>query len=335
MSKSLKEIWAELASLSNNQEGISRLRLEPDRFNVYAGWSFSVQQPALILETELTSLPADIEFPQSIGFSVSKTPLVPGKSGIVRILIEALDDRFRDLFPVLIQDIYEYIILAANETDLVRRTVSRLNHWQVFLKRYRHVRLSEKRQIGLWGELWFLYSRLTPHIGIEAAINSWQGPDGRNQDFEFNETAVEVKTTSANPHEKLYISNARQLEPAGLDNLYLYHIALVVHRESGLSLPRLIADIRQVVHANSAALENFNERLFKSGYLESESSWYEKIGYHVLAQNAYRIEAGFPRIALDDIPEGVGDVKFSVVLSSCSEYRIDPDPFSSGEDENE
>jgi|TARA_B100001971_G_C18246906_1_gene574972 hypothetical protein len=334
MSKSLKEIWAELASLSNSQEGIRRLRLEPDHFKVYAGWSTQIEQPALILEIVTASLPTDIEFPQSTGFSVSTTSLVPGRSGVVRIVIEALDDRFRDLFPVLIQDIYEYIILAANEIDMVRRTVSRLNHWQVFLKRHRHVRLSETEQIGLWGELWFLHSRLIQQIGIEAAINSWQGPEGRNQDFEFNGTAIEVKTTAASPHEKLHISNARQLESAGLDNLYLYHIALVVHRESGLSLPGLIADIRQLVQANSTTLESFNEQLFQTGYLESKSSWYEKTGYHVLSQNAYRIEAGFPRIALDDILEGVGDVKFSVVLSACSEYRVNPDPFSSGEDEN-
>jgi hypothetical protein len=331
MSKSLKEIWTELASLTNNQEGVRRLRLEPDRYKVYAGWSVPIQQPALILETETASLPADIEFPQSVGFSVSIAPLVPGRSGTVRITIEAKDDRFRDLFPVLIQDIYEFIILAPNEIDLVRRTVSRLNRWQVFLKRNKHARLSEMRQIGLWGELWFLYSRLIKYIGIEAAINSWQGPDGRNQDFEFNGEAVEVKTTAANPHEKLHISNARQLEPAGLDNLYLYHIALVIHRESGISLPGLIADIRQLVQANSTTLESFNEQLFQTGYLESELTWYERTGYHVLSQNAYRIEAGFPRIMLDDIPEGVGDVKFSVVLSACSDYQINPDPFISGE----
>lgn len=334
MSKSLKEIWTELASLTNDQEGVRRLRLEPDSYKVYAGWSVPIQQPALILETEMASLPTDIEFPQSVGFSVSTVPLVPGRNGTVRIMIEAEDDRFRDLFPVLIQDIYEYIILAANEIDLVRRTVSRLNHWQVFLKRHQHVRLSEAGQIGLWGELWFIYSRLIQHIGIEAAINSWQGPEGRNQDFEFNRAAVEVKTTATNPHERLHISNARQLEPAGLDNLYLYHIALVIHRESGLSLPGLIANISQLVQANSTTLENFNEQLFRLGYLKSESTWYGKTGYHVLSQHAYRIEAGFPRIVLDDIPEGVGDVKFSVVLSACSEYLINPDPFSSGEEEN-
>lgn len=331
MNKTLKEIWMELAAVTDSSEGIRRMRLDPDKYRIYAGWSMPINQPALVIETATASLPSDIELPQSIGFRIAITPLSAGRDGKVRITVESQDKRFSDIFPVLIQDAYEYMIEAENETELIRRTVSRLHHWQVFLKNHKKSRLSESAQIGLWGELWFLKSRLLQYLGMDSAVNSWLGPEGKNQDFEFEGIAVEVKTTSANPHERLYISNVRQLEPAGLDRLYLYHIALAVHHESGMSLPDIIRRLREFIKQSPLSLERFNEKLFKLGYLDSEASWYSRTGYHVLSQNAYLVHEGFPRISLESIPQGVGDVKFSLVLSACSDYKVTPDPFSEEE----
>ncbi len=335
MNRTLTEIWEQLAASSNTQDGIRRLRIPPKRFKVYAGWSVPIQQPALVLEIPTSSIPVDIEFPQSTGFTVTHAPLAPGRNGIIRITVEAQSDQFSDLFPILIEDVCCFILPAETEEELVRRTLSRLYHWQVFLKRHRHARLSEQEQVGLWGELWFLYSRLTTYLGVEAAVASWQGPDGRNQDFEFSRIAVEIKTTAANPHEKLNISNVRQLEPEGLNALYLYHIALVVHRESGKSLPVLIGEIRDILQVSASTLEHFNEQLFEMGYLDSESSWYEKTGYHVLSQKAYKITDGFPRILSSNIPIGVGDIKYSIVLSACADHLMERDPFISRGDTNE
>lgn len=335
MSRTLAEIWNKLAAMPDNKDGIRRLRIAPKAFKVYAGWSVAIRQPALVVEILASAMPDDIEFPQSVGFIVSQDVVKDGKSVFVRISVEAQGNQFSDLFPVLIEDVCRYIISASSEEQLVRLTLSRLHHWQVFLKRHRHARLSEPAQIGLWGELHFLSSRLMHHLGVEASIESWQGPESRNQDFEFKKVAVEVKTTAANPHEKLHIASVLQLEPEGLDILFLYHIALVAHRESGKSLPALIHEIRENLHQSAHGLELFNERLFTLGYLDSESSWYEKTGYAVLSQTAYKVEADFPRIHIKDVPKGVGDVKYSIVLSSCTEFLMKNDPFESGATTNE
>ncbi len=335
MSRKLAEIWSELAAMPDDTDGIRRLRIDPKAFKVYAGWSVSLRQPALVVEIPVAAMPDDVEFPQSVGFIVLQDVVKDRKGNFVRISIEAQGNQFTDLFPILIEDVCNCIVSAPSEEQLVRLTLSRLHHWQVFMKRHRHARLSESAQIGLWGELHFLSSRLIAYLGLEASVASWQGPDPRNQDFEFKGGAVEVQTTSANRHQRIQISNVLQLEPQGLDSLFLYHIALVAHKESGKSLPALIHEIRDNLRLTAHALELFNEQLFTLGYLDSESSWYEKTGYAVLSQKAYKVEGDFPRIRMKDIPRAVGDVKYSVVLSACTEYLMKDDPFGSGATTNE
>lgn len=327
MSKKLPEIWEGLASAPTTEDGIRRLRLDPDCFKIYAGWCLPENQPALVLEVTVKALPNDIEYPQSTGFRLTVDALKPGREGLSRIILRAKDVQFSDIFPVLVQDVYDYIKQSENETTLVRRLVTRLHCWQVFLKRHRLARLPESKVIGLWGELWYLKSRLIPYIGIDASIRCWRGPDGCNQDFEFGGIAVEIKTTASNPHEKVSISNLRQLEVDGLIDLYLYHIAVAVHQDSGISLPELIDQIRSQIASCPNAIESFNEKLFQTGYLDSEAGWYRRTGFHTIKQNAYKIGSGFPRITLESVPNGVGDIKYSIVLSACSDFLVTPDPF--------
>jgi hypothetical protein len=335
MSTILTDIWEQLAAIPNTQEGIRRLRIAPYHFRVYAGWSVALSQPALVLEVSTSQIPTDLEFPRSAGLEVKVTPLKPGRNGVVRITVEAQSDQYSELFPILIGDIHQFILTAKTENQMVRLALSRLHHWQSFLKRYPNSKLTEHEQSGLWGELWFLCYILIPHIGPDAAVSAWQGPDGRNQDFEFNAVAVEVKTTSANPHEKLHISNVRQLEPEGLNALYLYHFALIIHKESGETLPKLIGKVEDALQDSASAVEKFNDKLFGMGYLKSEASWYEKTGYNILSQEAYEVTDGFPRISTVEIPAGVGDIKYSIVLSACTDYRMDTKPFGSEGDIHE
>ena len=157
------------------------------------------------------------------------------------------------------------------------------------------------------------------------AVAAWQGSSGSNQDFEFSGKAVEVKTTTSNPHEKIFISNLRQLEPTGLDDLYLHHQAVVIHRGAGQTLPSLISDIRQALNSFPAALNTFNEKVFNYGYIDSEADYYEEEGFAPLHNGTYKVEEGFPRLKQDELPDGVGDVKYSIVLNACHDFQINTD----------
>jgi hypothetical protein len=101
-----------------------------------------------------------------------------------------------------------------------------------------------------------------------------------------------------------------------------------MHQGSGQTIPELVRSIRENLENSPRALEVFNEKLFQTGYLDSEATWYERIGFHTLNQVAYHVEDGFPRISMETIPEGVGDLKYSLVLSTCSDFKVIPDPFT-------
>ena len=89
------------------------------------------------------------------------------------------------------------LIQATRQTDdtssAVKAILRRLTRWQEFLKKSRINVLSEEEIKGLIGELIFIKNHLIPAFGNDQAIKYWQGPEGLPQDFNVNDSAIEVK----------------------------------------------------------------------------------------------------------------------------------------------
>ncbi len=47
---------------------------------------------------------------------------------------------------------------------------------------------------------------------------------------------------------------------------------------------------------------------------------YQNTGYNIRQETIYRVEGEFPRIMENEIRDGVGDVKYSIVISDCLSY---------------
>ena len=67
----------------------------------------------------------------------------------------------------------------------------------------------------------------------------------------------------------------------------------------------------------------FKLKLLEVGYYDIHRPLYEETGYTIRQENLYRVAGNFPRITEADIPIGVGDVRYSIILSESEEYRID------------
>ena len=323
MSDTLFQAWGKLKRLSSVEAGIRVLRLPPDNFQLYAGWSVPNANPSLVLKIPTGQLPLDTEHPQSEGFLVAVIPEITGRDGLTRIVLELRDKQYEEVFMTMAQDVYEHMVLASTNIELTRSFYRQLHRWQAFLKKGRSCRLSRSEQIGLWGELNFLYRQLAPKIGIFDATKAWQGPVGGNQDFSFNGEAVEVKVTTSNPHEKIYVSNLKQLDPAGLVSLYLHHIAATEHQGCGETIATLVELIRAKLCLDGGSPESFDVKLFESGYLDSESVYYSEVGYTELRSETYLVGIDFPRIKAEDLPGPIGDVKYSLMLASCEMFKVD------------
>jgi hypothetical protein len=73
---------------------------------------------------------------------------------------------------------------------------------------------------------------------------------------------------------------------------------------------------------NVSALNILNNKLLEVGYFEKHTHLYEEKCYQVRDENYYKIDGDFPRIKEKEIRNGVGDVKYSIILSQCNEYLV-------------
>jgi hypothetical protein len=95
---------------------------------------------------------------------------------------------------------------------------------------------------------------------------------------------------------------------------------------TGFSLPEIVGSIREILCTGSARII-FEEKLLEYGYLDAHVARYGQ-RYLLHRLRAFQVRAGFPRIAAI-LPDGIGDLNYSVALSACTEFEIDPEHFRS------
>ena len=114
----------------------------------------------------------------------------------------------------------------------------------------------------------------------------------------------------------------RQLDDSIIEKIFLYHLSLDVRAGNGESLNSIIDEVALLLSESTMALNIFKLKLLETGYYEIHKPLYEERGYTIRQENLYRVTGNFPRITESQIPIGVGDVKYSIVLSESEEWRI-------------
>lgn len=153
-----------------------------------------------------------------------------------------------------------------------------------------------------------------------AVLNTWVGPASEVRDFQMGNWALEVKTTHGNNHQKIQISSERQLDITHLEKLYIYHVSLEKAQESGETLNQIVSSISNSLASDTIALNRFRSKLYEAGYFEQHLLLYDTIGYFIRQDTFYSVEAAFPRIQENELRSGIGDVKYSIILSQCEEF---------------
>lgn len=239
------------------------------------------------------------------------------------LLILLLNKQHKDIFSTLSEDLIFGVSEVTNEQALVERLLVRLAKWQSLFEKIGKQGLSEEAQRGLYGEVYFLRIFLNNSSDKNYCIQSWLGPEKSIQDFQHSSWGVEVKTTHGNNHQKIHIASERQLDDSLVEKIFLYHLSLEVRIGHGESLNTLIDEVSNLLIDSAIASNLFKMKLLEAGYYEIHRSLYDEIGYTIRQENLYRVFGNFPRITENQIPTGVGDVKYSIVLSESEEWRID------------
>jgi hypothetical protein len=153
-------------------------------------------------------------------------------------------------------------------------------------------------------------------------VTSWTGPVGAIQDFSLGSVAVEVKTTAGKQHQRVRIASERQLDDRGLEALLLFHLSVDDRENLGDTLPGIVQRLRGTLGSDGTAAAEFEALLFAAGYHDVHSPRY-RTGYTVREANIFRVTEGFPRLTELNLPEGVGDLSYSVALAACAAFRLD------------
>ena len=319
-----EEAWNKLEEeiVQNVRIGFKQFLLTPNSpIDIYIGLKYPEKIRVLIFQTDSNQIYKPEHFPDLKYFSISIERSLENhpEQGAIRIIL--LNDDYKEIFSVLSDDIVSAVKCAGDKKKGIEAFYTRLSKWISFLESFGTRGLSKESARGLFGELWFLYTYLIK-TGYPRSVESWTGPKGTPQDFQFPGIAVEVKTTIMKQPQKIRISNELQLEDKGLEKLFLFHLSVIERIENGETLPSIIKQIRDSVEKNIQNKSYFDQMLFESGYLDEHEEHYASTGYNIRQESFFMVSDGFPRLIESDLPEGVGDLNYSVNVSSCSNYSI-------------
>ena len=316
----INQIWDELTNDTSFAKGLLLRRYSgsvlPDVF-------VAIQQPEkqLCIASSISES-IDFNISQFDNLQEIQIELIPDPNKQKkRILIFKLtNNQHRDIFSVLCEDLIANIATETNEKQLVKTLLNRFEKWKSLFTKIASEGLSPEEQRGLFGELYFIRKFMQRNQNYSALLNTWVGPANEVRDFQMGNWAMEIKTTHGNNHQKIQISSERQLDVTHLEKLYIYHVSLEKAQESGETLNQIVSSITNLLASDTIALNRFRSKLYEAGYFEQHLLLYDTIGYFIRQDTFYSVEAAFPRIQENELRSGVGDVKYSIILSQCDEF---------------
>lgn len=318
----INQIWEELESDRSFSQGLLLRRYSgsvlsdvyvaikaPEKFRCVAA---SVSSSADINLSSFSNL-KDI----SVDFIPDET-----KSGKSFLIFKLLENQHRDVFSTLCEDLIYSVSTVTNENQLITELLRRFEKWKSLFEKAASNGLSPEEQRGMFGELYFLRKFLQNNADSFNIISCWIGPEKQAKDFQSGSWGIEVKTSSGNNHQKVKISSERQLDTNNIENLFLYHLSLEVHQNSGETLNKVVDSVSEILSSDPAALSRLNSKLIEGGYFTHHKTLYETVGYSIRGEQFFEVKDNFPRIEERDIRNGIGDVKYTIILSQCTAFAV-------------
>jgi len=319
----IDKIWSDLESDSSFTSGLLYKRYSA---TIYLDVFVALRVPER-LRCIAFKVSIDFDFGFSNKLKDIKLEIFPDQSDKSKkfILVLLLNQDHLDIFSTLCEDLITGISEVTRENDLVSALVDRLVKWESLFEKVGKQGLSNETQRGLFGELFFLRLLLNHSSDYLYCVNTWLGPEKGVQDFQFSNWAVEVKTTHGKNHQKVFISSERQLDDTLVEKIFLFHLSLDERKEHGETLNELVDSILGLLKDHRVAFNKFQLKLFEYGFLDLHRYVYDLNGYLIRQQNIFRVGGKFPRIIESQIPKGVGDLKYSIILPESDEWNVSQD----------
>jgi hypothetical protein len=302
-------------SISVPSDGTIKARL----IDVDNRWPFfwavdSRQRFAFALEHNQNFAP---KLPKFSNLEISNEAIEDG-SNYLLVTLNSVDssDIFFDFCIDLVQSSEE----MSTEKDAFHNVLQNLGRWHRLLRGERSS-LSKNQIQGLFGEIFVLLQLLENIPNID--IDCWRGPLGAAKDFQFDDFAIEVKTTSSNHELEVEISSEYQLDLLDCSTLFLYCLSLRSGVSIGENLSTLVEKVLDHLESRLDLKSVFLHRLQAAGLAKMNE--YDDLVFEVTGQNIFEVSNSFPRLDSTNIPGVVSQVRYQLNLQNCSTWAR---PFS-------
>lgn len=320
MDEELENIWEILEKNINSCENRIYRRLDLTK---ESGLRLGIISPDNVRELLIQIDKSDdysFSPPKWIGMKFDIITLDVPEKGTSHISLYLEDPENKRIFTMVCSDIVESLSRMDNPSHRTQKLKTILDQWSSFFKNFGPDGLSPEAQRGLYGELTWLELLIKSNYNVLSAVGSWTGCKSAYHDFENKKNVVEVKTTMTKEPRRVHINNERQLDERGLDSLHLFILSLHKLESGGQTLPQLVENLRDNIKGDNSASALLEKSLKKAGYFSFHEKFYTS-GYVRKKQETFLVKNGFPRII--DLPQGVGDISYSLTISACSNFEMD------------
>jgi hypothetical protein len=246
---------------------------------------------------------------------ISVTHISNGNENYLRFSLE--NPELLEYFCTFCEDLVESTSVIVDDETAYKTLRSRYFSWKQ-LFRPNHGNLTEIEVMGLIGELLFLRDEMIPQRGIEAALDSWTGPEKTHKDFSFENDWYEVKTINSGK-ESVRISSIEQLDGPNRGFLVVYILEKMSPSYNGIKLNVLVNSIISIIK-ESCHKELFMAKLSLFGFDFSPEN--DNYVYNLKSCTKYEVEDEFPRIKKETLPESVIKVQYEIILSDLEQFKL-------------
>ncbi len=254
--------------------------------------------------------------------SISYIKFLPASQDYKYLCVELQDKNYIDLFFEYCNLLIKASLEIEDEKVALNVFIKKAWRWQVLLSKNREKKLSEEKQKGLIGELFFLDNFLFPRFNKKISIENWFGPTG-SKDFEFSKFQIEIKSKRSGSKPTISISSADQLEIIEGTKLFIavFGIDKSDSKES-FSVHDWCNKIKdKIFNSNDpSVLGEFIKKLDEYGYSEDQDYSDEK--WDIKEIIYYEVNEEFPKLVPTEISTAIANVNYSIDMNQLSSFEI-------------
>ena len=254
--------------------------------------------------------------------SISYIKFLPASQDYKYLCVELQDKNYVDLFLEYCNLLIKASLEIEDEEVALNVFVKKAWRWQALLSKTREKKLSQEKQKGLIGELFFLDNFLFPRFTKRISVENWFGAKG-SKDFEFSRFHIEIKTKRSGSKPTISISSEDQLKIIEGTKLFIavFGIDKSDSKESFSVHDWCNKMTDKIFNSNdTSVLSDFIEKLNEYGYSEEQDYTDEK--WDIKEIIYYQVTDQFPKLVSGEISTAIANVNYSIDMNQLSSFEI-------------